>query len=235
MAGKRPPMPLLESGAEFRQRKGDAVYLTIKGRLVRGEHELGSPLSVTDLAVALGASRQPVMEALKRLQSEGLVEIIPQVGCRVAAPSAGEVSDFYEVFATMEGLASRLAAERREPADVDECRALARQLSSAVESGHFDNARYADLNRRFHGMIHRMARSREARSAAEMYWDRSDFLIASTRPPFWRNNLEKAEEEHAELCEAIAAGRKAQAQKLAYEHIRSFGDAVLEHLLQLGS
>lgn len=227
-------MPLLEGTTDLRPRKGDAVYLTIKAQLLRGEHEFGAALSVADLAARLGASRQPVMEALKRLQSEGFVEIIPQVGCRVAAPRAAEVSDFYEVFATMEGLASRLAAERRDPAEVDECRALAVRLTSAIGVGDFDSARYADLNRRFHGLIHRMARSREARTAAEMYWDRSDFLIASTRPPFWRTNLERAEHEHAELCEAIAAGKGPRAQTLAYEHVRSFGDAVLEHVLEAG-
>ena len=219
-----------ETDPQLRQRKGEAIYLALKRQLLQGEYELGASLSVADLAVSVGASRQPVMEALKRLQSEGFVEIIPQVGCRVATPTGSEVRDFYEVFATMEGLVSRLAAERRHPSDGDELNNMVGRLTSAAMGGEFDNARYAELNRAFHGLIHRCAKSREARAAAEMYWDRSDFLIASTRPPLWRTNLDRAEQEHQALLEAVMAGDGLKAQTLASEHIRSFGDAVVEHL-----
>ena len=222
-----------EDADQLPQRKGEAIYTTLKRQLLRGDQELGASLSVADLAVALGASRQPVMEALKRLQAEGFVEIIPQVGCRVVTPTASEVSDFYEVFGTMEGLASRLAAERRDPEEMEELHHLVGRLSTASEGGNFDPARYAAANRAFHGMIHRIARSREARAAAETYWDRSDFLIASTRPPFWGSNIDRAEGEHEALFEAIAAGKGARAQKIAFDHIRSFGDAVLDHLLEI--
>ncbi|MEW6471080.1 MAG: GntR family transcriptional regulator [Actinomycetota bacterium] len=216
-----------------RQRKGDAVYWALKRQLLRGEYPLGASLSVAELVVSVRTSRQPVMEALKRLQAEGFVEIIPQVGCRVATPSPEEARDFYEVFATMEGLVSRLAAERRRPEAVEEIRYRVARLQDAFEGGRFDNARYAELNRAFHSSIHRCANSREARIAAEMYWDRSDFLIGSTRPPFWRTNMQRAEGEHEALLRAVEVGDGAAAQSVAYSHIRSFGEAVAQHLLSV--
>jgi len=214
------------------RRKGDAIYQALKRQLLRGEYELGAALSVVELAESVGASRQPVMEALKRLESESFVRIIPQVGCRVVTPTVAEVQDLYEIFATMEGLVSRIAAERRDRDDIDELR---RAAALPPLGGEFDNARYAEMNRAFHGLIHRCAKSRPARDAAEMYWDRSDFLIASTRPPFWPANVEHAQAEHEELRDAVISGASKKAQRLAYEHIRSFGEAVAEHLLENGT
>ncbi|MEW6471082.1 MAG: GntR family transcriptional regulator [Actinomycetota bacterium] len=211
-------------------RKVDIAYSEIKRALITGIYEFGAELSVTALAEELGASRQPVMEALKRLETERFVEIVPQVGCRVAVPLPGEVEDFYEVFATMEGLVSRLAAERRTDEDLRQLKDAVNNLTSSLRGNSFDLARYADLNREFHGLVHRSARSREARLAAEMYWDRSDFMIASTRPPFWKVNLSRARSEHKELYEAIRGQDASFAQQKAEQHIRSFGAAVVAHL-----
>jgi DNA-binding GntR family transcriptional regulator len=174
------------------------------------------------------------MEALKRLQTERFVEIVPQVGCRVAVPVPSEVEDFYEVFATTEGLASRLAAERRTPEDLELLKAAASQLGRAFHGDSFDSAHYATLNRDFHSLIHHSAKSREARWAAEMYWDRSDFLLASTRPPFWEVNLSRARSEHQSLYEAVRDGDAVAAQEYALEHIRHFGKAVVAHLSRGG-
>ena len=212
------------------RRKVDVAYEAIKSALITGTYEFGTELSVTELAATVGASRQPVMEALKRLQNERFVEIIPQVGCRVAMPLPSEVQDFYEVFATMEGLVSRLAAERRSEPELKRLNEAISHLGSALRGNSFDSARYAALNREFHGLIHRCAKSREARLAAEMYWDRSDFLISSTRPPFWRGNLRRAQSEHKKLYEAVRDGDAVAAQEHAISHIRSFGTAVVAHL-----
>jgi len=212
------------------QRKVDVAYSEIKRALISGAYEFGAELSVTELAEELGASRQPVMEALKRLESERFVDIVPQVGCRVAVPLPSEVRDFYEVFATMEGLVSRLAAERRTDDDVRHLKGAVDDLNLSRRGNSFDIDRYATLNREFHGLVHRSARSREARLAAEMYWDRSDFMIASTRPPFWDLNLTRARSEHKQLYEAIRDQDAASAQHKAEEHIRSFGQAVVAHL-----
>lgn len=70
------------------------AYEHLKARILEGDLGPGDRLSVLALAQALACSRVPVMEALKRLQAEGLVDIVPQVGCQVAVPTAGDVEDF---------------------------------------------------------------------------------------------------------------------------------------------
>src|SRR5215470_3244264 len=65
------------------RRLAPVVYDLLKERLLEGEFQAGERLSVEALKAEFGVSKQPVMEALRRLSSEGLVEIIPQVGCRI--------------------------------------------------------------------------------------------------------------------------------------------------------
>ena len=68
----------------------------------------------------LSISRAPVSDAIRRLTVEGLLEVLPQVGCRVVRPVPAEVKDLYEIFGATEGVIARLAAERRSAAEADE-------------------------------------------------------------------------------------------------------------------
>jgi DNA-binding GntR family transcriptional regulator len=215
-------------------RKAEYVYEVLKRQLISGTYEFGETLAVSNLAAHLGTSRQPVMDALKRLQTDGFVEVIPQVGCRVRVPRTSDVDDLYEIFATVEGVVTAMAADRRRPEQLPGLSQFVGRLGEAVEDGEFNNVRYAELNRAFHSRIHLCASSEEARSAAEAYWDRSDFLIASMRPQFWRTNLDHAQDEHLHIYEAVAAQDSRAARELAYEHIRHFGHAVRAHLETAG-
>ena len=73
------------------RRLAPVVYDLLKDRLLEGEYQSGERLSVESLKAEFGVSKQPVMEALRRLSSEGLVEIIPQVGCRVPVYDGADV------------------------------------------------------------------------------------------------------------------------------------------------
>src|SRR4029079_8661472 len=72
-------------------RLNHAVYDQLKERLLEGRYTAGERLSTEALRTEFGVSKQPVMEALRRLAGDGLVEIVPQVGSRVATYSPREV------------------------------------------------------------------------------------------------------------------------------------------------
>ena len=76
-------------------RLGPVAYQQIKEQLLEGRWAAGERLSLETFKSELGVSKQPVMEALRRLDADGLVEIIPQVGCRVVSYKPQEVSDFF--------------------------------------------------------------------------------------------------------------------------------------------
>jgi DNA-binding GntR family transcriptional regulator len=153
--------------------KQEFVYKTLREAIIRCELSPGERLIIDDLARRYEISIIPVREALRLLQSEGLVVSIAHVGATVAPISRDSV---LEVFTMLEGLelaASRVAAGRATPADLDEIAALVVDMDEALEK----NApqRWADLNTRFHLAISRAARMpvlQEMTQRALDLWDR---------------------------------------------------------------
>lgn len=101
-----------------RGRLTDTAYQLVLQRLRDGDYASGQRISVEELVLELGASRQPVMDALKRLSTEGFLDIIPQVGVRVIVPQRDDFVDFFRLLANVDGLCAELAAERAEAASV---------------------------------------------------------------------------------------------------------------------
>src|SRR5260370_18836548 len=95
------------------RRLGAYVYDTVKERLLEGQWRAGEFIAVEALKAELGVSKQPVMEALRRLAGDDLFDIIPQVGCQAPIYPPDEVSDFFELFASLESDAATIAAGRR--------------------------------------------------------------------------------------------------------------------------
>jgi DNA-binding GntR family transcriptional regulator len=213
-------------------RKTDVVYDQLKARFLAGELRFGERLEVNELAESMGTSRQPVLEALKRLQHDGLVEVIPQVGSRVVVPRPSAVADFFRVFAALEALATRMAAERWTASDLERLETTTDLVLNAVEGGQFDLTTYLDANRQFHDTIHSIARSPEAAQAARRYWDRSDFLIASVRLPQMHDTLSRSVSEHRAIYAAIEAHDAEGAARLATEHVEGFAVPVEQSVLE---
>ncbi len=77
-----------------------------------GEYGSGQRISAEDLVTKLDASQQLVIDALKRLVTEGFIDIIPQVGVQVVVPERGDFIDFFHLQANVEGLCAGLVAEQ---------------------------------------------------------------------------------------------------------------------------
>src|SRR5262245_65233875 len=106
----------------------DHVYEHIKQLMFAGVYRPGMQIEVEKIAGDLDVSRQPVMDALKRLNFDGFVTIIPQVGCRVRTYKPEEVSDFFRIVASVEALAVELAAKRATPDDITRMQILSGQI-----------------------------------------------------------------------------------------------------------
>lgn len=142
-------------------------------------HHNGERISTEALRTEFGVSKQPVMEALRRLPAGSLIEILPQVGSGVATFTPCEVSDFYVMFGGFEGTIAGIAALRRTESQLDELELISRRIArlrsnpDALERAHG----YRVLNHDFHHAIHDMAHSRIMADTSRRMWDLSDFLI----------------------------------------------------------
>jgi DNA-binding GntR family transcriptional regulator len=214
------------------QRKMEVVYDQLKAQFLAGKFRFGQRLEVNELGEAMGTSRQPVLEALKRLQDDGLVEVTPQVGSHVIVPSPDAVVDFFRVFAVLEALATTMAAERHTDVDLVALSPTTDLVLTALDGDDFNLSIYLAANRRFHETIHSLARSEEAADAARRYWERSDFLIASMNLSQMRETLTRSVEEHRAIFEAIKAGDGSRAGELATVHVEGFADPIRQSLIE---
>jgi DNA-binding GntR family transcriptional regulator len=209
----------LDRGAS---RLNHAVYDQLKERLLDGRYTAGQRLSTEELRTEFGVSKQPVMEALRRLSGDGLIEIQPQVGSRVSTYDLREVEDFYVMFGGFEGTIAGIAAARRTSDQLAELDTISHRIG--LLRGDTDpgaRARgYRIWNRRFHETIHAMAQSKIMADTSSRMWDLSDFLINTTGVPQPLSSaLDERHDDHEAIREALHAGDPTRARALMEHHI----------------
>ncbi|QJY47454.1 GntR family transcriptional regulator [Pseudonocardia broussonetiae] len=212
-------------------RLNHAVYDQLKERLLDGVHAAGEQLSTERLRLEFGVSKQPVMEALRRLSGDGLIDIYPQVGSRVAIYPPQEVDDFFVMFGGFEGTIAGIAATRRTPEQLAEMDAVSRQID-ALRSEVDPAARargYRLLNRRFHEVVHLMAHSRVMAQTSSRMWDLSDFLINTTGSAHPLSDaLDQRHDDHERIRAALHDGDRAAARAEMERHIVGTVDVIAE-------
>lgn len=124
-----------------------AAYEELRAGILDGRWAPDDHLSTYRLATELGMSRTPVSEALKRLEADGLIAIVPQVGCRVL-PAAGDPRETFLIRAALEGIAAEVAASRIGDAELRALAAGLRAAEAAVAAA--DAMAFASADREFH-------------------------------------------------------------------------------------
>jgi DNA-binding GntR family transcriptional regulator len=214
------PLPgVRPAAASSGRRLAPVVYDLLKERLLEGEFQAGERLSVEALRAEFGVSKQPVMEALRRLSSEGLVEIIPQVGCRVPVYSGADVTDFFAIFGGMEGAVAGVAAQRCTDAQIDQLTAVNGEIRRLIDEPDpaARSRSYLVLNRRFHGVIQDMAHSAVVTEISRRMWDMSDLLINTTGVPRPLASAVTARHDDHELIIRALRDRDQEAARRAME------------------
>lgn len=205
-----------------KERLVDQAYAHIKKVLLDGLARDSEWFAIDEIADELGISRQPVMDAVKRLSLEGFIEIVPQVGCRTKSPTPGEIADFFRFFAAGEGLIGQLAAERATTEDILQLKMLSAQIGALGDWDGDPEARarsYRLLNRQFHAELRRIARSPTVSDIVESLADRSDFYIAQAGNAQFNEHVTPAHDEHEAIVRAIRAHDGELARRTSEQHI----------------
>src|SRR5690348_14947124 len=133
--------------APLRQAVYDAIVdLIVQGTLQRGQH-----LVESELAEYLGVSRQPVREALQRLQTDGWVDLRPAQGAFVHSPTEEEAAQLLGVRAVLETYSAQLAAQHAKPEDVEKLWELHQEGVDALAAS--DVERLVAANTALHAFI----------------------------------------------------------------------------------
>lgn len=214
--------------AEYhRGTRAEQAYESLKMRLLEGDLDPDDTVSVTELSAQLECSRVPVMEALKRLEGDGFIRIVPQVGCRVVVPPPDQIRDFFTLFARAEASVAGFAAARRNQEDLASLDRVWNDLEAHLERAGGPASRdplYRRLNLMFFGQIHAIARSPIASGLAAGMWDRSDFYIKIAFGSLYFSRDVRASQRR--IRRAIVEGVVDDAER----HVRQFLDTVGERV-----
>jgi len=193
----------------LRQTVADEIHAMITS----GELKPGERLVEDRLAESLGVSRNPVREAIRLLESTGLVEVKPRRGAYVATVDLDDLRQLLEVRVRLEGYAAELAAERRTPDDVIAVRRWIKEGRAATKEG--DIVRAAQCHRGFHKEIERIGGNRYLAEVGEPLLNRTELVFSLLLD--LRGGITWSEHDH--ICRAIDAGDPAAARGAVEEHL----------------
>lgn len=186
----------------------------------------GEALKQNYIARRLGVSSTPVREALRRLQTEGLVTHAENRGVTVSELSADDIEELYMLRAAMEGVAARLAARRRTENDLRVLEAILVE-TERLEFTPDNGASFAQLSRRFHDAVARAGSPEIVAPRIHQLW------IAHPVPgtqSIW-NDPDAARaltRVHREIFEALRSGDETTVVGLMVDHIEGAGTRRLE-------
>ncbi|GHG98562.1 GntR family transcriptional regulator [Streptomyces rubradiris] len=201
-------VPRLERPGPLRERVYEALLELITTRALRpGQH-----LVESELAGHLGVSRQPVREALQRLNTEGWVDLRPAQGAFVHEPTEEEADQLLTVRTLLEAEAARLAAAHADSAGVAALKELCAEGEQAVAAEDVDRA--VALNAAFHGKVMELAGNTVLAGLAAQV----DRRVRWYYTPVARQRGSQSWVEHRELIAAIDARDEQRATRLMREH-----------------
>lgn len=193
----------------------DVVFNTLRQAILRGELKPGERLMEIQLANKLGVSRTPIREAIRKLELEGLVLMIPRKGAEVAEITEKNMLDVLEVRKALEELSVQLACDRISKGQIEELKVAAKEFQQVLKSG--DVTRIAEADVKFHDIIFAATDNQRLISLLnnlreQMYRFRVEYLKQKDCYP-------KLMEEHDMIIEMIEKRKKKEAGEIIGKHI----------------
>ena len=204
----------------------DVVFNTLRRAILRGELKPGERLMEIQLANKLGVSRTPIREAIRKLELEGLVLMVPRKGAEVAEITEKNLRDVLEVRCALEELAVQLACDRIEPERMQQLLDAAAHFRDIL--GTADITELGEADEAFHDVIFQATDNRRLiqllnNLREQMYRYRIEYLKKKECYP-------QLLEEHAAIIQAIREHDKAKATEITVQHINNQVDTVVDTL-----
>ena len=204
----------------------DVVFNTLRQAILRGELKPGERLMEIALANRLGVSRTPIREAIRMLELEGLVIMIPRKGAQVAQITEQDLNDVLEVRLGLEELAVRFACERITDEEIKELGLAVKEFEKKMREDDLSDQAEADV--KFHEIIYGATHNRRLvqiinNIREQMYRYRIEYL----KDVESRKTLVK---EHYEICDALKHRDAEGAVEKMCIHIKNQQEAIRRSL-----
>ena len=203
------------------------VFTRLREDILSGKYAVNEELKEIAIGEELGVSRTPVREALRQLELEGLVRIIPNKGAYVAGISNKDIHDIYMIRSYLEGLCARWACENITEDQLDEIEEIIYLSDFHVKKKHYDQI--VELDSKFHELLYESCGSKILGHLLRDYHQYVHSLrkITLAEP----DRAEHSNAEHAAILEAIRERDADRAESLAHEHITQTISNIMNHNL----
>ena len=204
----------------------DVVFQTLRQAILKGELHPGERLMEIKRAERLGVSRTPIREAIRKLELEGLVVMIPRKGAAVANITEKDTKDVLEVRRTLEMFAVEVACDRITPLQFVQLEKAAKEFEDS--KGSMDLIRIAETDMKFHEIIYEATQNERLvqmlnNLRENMYRYRIEYLKDA-------NYYDSLVREHQEILDAVKTGDKARARVCMRDHIDNQQLAVISRI-----
>ncbi|MDD3269609.1 MAG: GntR family transcriptional regulator [Syntrophomonadaceae bacterium] len=226
-SGKNRLVPVnLDSYKPLRELVLEAIREAIKEGILKPRERLME----IQLAEELGVSRTPIREALRKLELEGFIVMVPRKGAYVADISFKDIADVFEIRTALEGLAAGLAAERITD---EELEAMERHLVEKADAiFRQDMERLIEVDTKFHEAIYKASRNQRLWTIINNL--REQIQRFRTTSLAYPGRMQQSLNEHRHLVEAIQARDPQLARQLAQEHIENAEQSMIESIKKDG-
>ncbi|WP_040492161.1 GntR family transcriptional regulator [Ilumatobacter nonamiensis] len=205
----------------------ERVYRHLRREIIEGRYGPGERIVESRVASSLAMSRTPVREAVRRLETEGLIISTHNRGAQVRPLTESDVADLYEARARLEGFMSELAAQRAEPDDVAAIHDAADEFDRVVEEvdhGSVEGLRaILRANDRFHAALVRAGRADQVFRILATAVDMP--LVFTAFKLYSHDELRRSSMFHRLIAEAVETRQPERAGRLMTEHVLQGRDA----------
>ena len=204
----------------------DIVFNSLRKAILKGELEPGERLMEKQLAEKMGVSRTPIREAIRKLELEGLVIMVPRKGAEVAMITEQDIKDVLEVRAALESLAVKLACQRMDQQKVNELLSVNDAFMGAAKRKDVETVIKKDVE--FHDTIYQATNNRKLigminNLQEQIYRFRVEYIRQM-------DDFSNLMEEHEEIVTAIVGKEINEAQEIATKHIENQEKAVIRQI-----
>jgi DNA-binding GntR family transcriptional regulator len=200
------------------------VFNRIRDDILNGKYSDGEELKEVAIGKELGVSRTPVREALRQLELEGLVQIIPNKGAYVVGISIEDIHDIYMIRSKLEGLCARWACDNITDEQMEGLEEIVYLADFHESKGHQEQL--AELDNRFHTTLYESCNSKMLEHLLKDYhqyvWRIRQKTLSGSRGKDCNN-------EHRAIMEAIRDKNPDKAEEFANRHMRSAYDNMVKN------
>ena len=191
------------------------VFDKIRSDILNGKYKRGEELVESSIGKELGISRTPVREAIRQLELEGLVQLVPNKGAFVTGISEKDVRDIYLIRARLEGLAARMAAKNITPELLDAMEETVVLSEYHAKQEHYEQV--CEMDSKFHKLLYKASGSRILEhTLTDFHQYVQRVRMASIMK---KRRMEQSNDEHDAILTAIREHDEEKAELVATRHI----------------